>query len=33
MHGESSLRLIALTGGTEVSNNADFNMNYNKIAQ
>ena len=31
MHRESSLQLIALTGGTDVSNNADLNIIYNKI--
>ena len=34
MHGESSLQLIALTDGTEVSNNADLdNIKYNEIVQ
>ena len=34
MHGESSLQLIALTGGIEVSNNADLdNIKYNEIVQ
>ena len=33
MHGESSLQLIALTGGTEVSNNTDLNIKYSKIVQ
>ena len=33
MHGESGLQLIALTGTTEVSNNADRNIKYNKIVQ
>ena len=33
MHGESSLQLIALTGGTDVSNDADLNIICNKIVQ
>ena len=34
MHGESSLQLIALKDGTEVSNNADLdNIKYNEIVQ
>ena len=30
---ESSLQLIAHTGGTDLSNNADLNITYNKIVQ
>ena len=33
MHGESSLQSIALTGGTDVSNDADLNIICNKIVQ
>ena len=33
MHIESSPQLIALTGGTDVSNNADLTVICNKIVQ
>ena len=33
MHRESSLPLIALTGGTDISNNADPNIIWNEILQ
>ena len=33
MHGELGLQLIALTGGTELSNHADLNIKYSKIVQ
>ena len=33
MHGESSLHLIAFTGGTDVSNSSDLNIICNKIVQ
>ena len=33
MYGESSLQLIALTGGTDISNNADLNIMCNVIVQ
>ena len=30
MHGESSCQLVALTGGTDASNNADLNIKCNR---
>ena len=33
MHRESSLQLIALTSGTDISNNADLNIKCNEILQ
>ena len=33
MYGESSLQLIALTGGADISNNADLNIMCNVIVQ